>query len=236
MSVLIKTIVILAALASSTLAAPTPAPTTECRESEHFYSCGNGYKGCFAQDPCSLPAISTSCSSSSSAGDTQSTLRQPSMYNVYPGQPFRESGAAGTHLDVTTAAGDVPQQQVAAFRGLPAGARDCTLGWVQADELERDFVVTDNGATTTVQMTGFPPRNESVTAGNLTPYYHVPAVPNTVDFTNWDQTPGAATHIGMPISCAEDVYVRLAIDNTNGLGRVSMGQDAMNGLTLTYTC
>ncbi|XXG98876.1 hypothetical protein Hte_005206 [Hypoxylon texense] len=242
MSAIMKTAASLACLAAVALATPT---WTDCPAGEVFYSCANGYRGCFTQDPCALPPITssttppttttatTTIAAACPTGTDSIKIWQPTMYNIYPSDPSR-SEASVSRLEVGT--DDPAVAQVAVFRGIPAGAKSCTLGWSQADASERRFVVDRSGLVDTTQLTGFP-SSGAVSAASVASYEpEDPAKTHTLDFTFWDKTEKATSHTGGAVDCAESVYVKIALDKANGEGHVYMDQDGKNGLTLSYAC
>ncbi|KAI4859245.1 hypothetical protein F4820DRAFT_440382 [Hypoxylon rubiginosum] len=247
MSAIFKTAASLACLAAVVVAAPT---WTDCPAGSVFYSCANGYRGCFTQDPCALPSITspTTTTTAVPAPPTTTTvaaaacptgtgsvkLWQPTMYNLYPSEPDRAE-ASVSRLEVGTAPA---LEQVAVFRGIPASAKSCTLGWSQADASERVFVVEKNGLLSTVPLTGFPADDTKVSAASVAAYEPKDdsAEDSTMDFTFWDQTEKATNHTGSPVACAENIYIKVALNPVNGDGHLYMYQDGKNGITLSYTC
>ncbi|KAI6080961.1 hypothetical protein F4821DRAFT_250384 [Hypoxylon rubiginosum] len=248
MSAIIKTTVSLACFAAVALAAPT---WTDCDAGEYFYSCANGYRGCFSMDPCALPPVgstpttTTSATTSATAiaavcptGTASAKIWQPTMYNLYPSEPDRAE-APVSHLEVShKSATDPAVEQVAVFSGIPASAKSCTLGWAQGAAAERVFKVENSGLVSTLQLTGFPSDVSKVSSASVAAYEPTDAVKAglTIDFTNWDKVLTAAPHSGGPVDCAETIYVKVGIKTTNGDGYVYMDQDAKNGLTISYTC
>ncbi|KAI1764240.1 hypothetical protein GGR53DRAFT_327618 [Hypoxylon sp. FL1150] len=237
MSAIIKTAATLACLAAVAIATPT---WTDCEAGETFYSCANGYRGCFSMDPCALPpAISTTTTTTAAAacptGTASAKIWQPTMYNIYPSDPSR-SEAPVSHLEVQLHGSDPAVEQVAVFSGIPASAKSCTLGWSQAAASERVFVVEKSGLVSTTQLTGFP--SDAVSAASVAAYEpEDPAEKGlTTDFTLWDKTATATGHVGGGVDCAESIYVKVAIEPVNGDGHVYMDQDLKNGLTIAYTC
>ncbi|KAI1776617.1 hypothetical protein F4818DRAFT_457402 [Hypoxylon cercidicola] len=241
MSTIIKTAASLACLAVAAVATPT---WTDCPAGEVFYTCANGYRGCYTQDPCALPPIASSApapttttiAAAACPTGTSAKIWQPTMYNIYPSEPERAE-APVSHLEVRIHGADPALQQVAVFGGIPAAARTCTLGWAQAAASERVFVVEKSGLLETQQLAGFPAAGAPASAAGVAAYEPAdPARTHSMDFTFWDHTEAAAVHVGSQVDCAEHVYVKVALDPVNGDGHVYMDQDAKNGLTLTYTC
>ncbi|KAI0388095.1 hypothetical protein F5Y04DRAFT_241648 [Hypomontagnella monticulosa] len=251
MSAIIKTAASLACLATVALAGPINARhESDCAAGTVFYSCANGYRGCFTKDPCALPPIATtsiplppattttppsvtSVPAGCPAGTTN-TIWQPTMYNLYPSEPEKAQDAV-SHLHISYHKDAPALEQVAIFH-LPANAKTCSLNWAQADEAERTFVVDESGLASILPLTGFPAAGTPVSAASVAPYE--PATGSThADFTFWDkQAKDATTHSVGNFVCAENVYFKLSIDSVNGDGEVFMEQDKKNGFFVTYTC
>ncbi|KAL7627939.1 hypothetical protein AAE478_002134 [Parahypoxylon ruwenzoriense] len=271
MSSMIKTAASLACLAAVTLATPLNSGAsnvlprqheTDCSSGKVFYSCANGYRGCFETDPCALPAIiitttatfstsivsATSTSSTSSAttvaaagacptAGTTGSIWQPTMYNLYPSEPDLAQTPV-SYLQVQVHGTDPQLEQAVVFRGIPAEAKTCTLSWAQADASERNFVVVDSGLISVQPLAGFPDvgQGEPVTSDSVDAFVDPAVKPLRPDFTFWDKTEAATPHTAGPIDCAQDVYFKVNIDARNGDGHVYLEQDAKNGFYIEYTC
>ncbi|KAI1379629.1 hypothetical protein F4677DRAFT_409814 [Hypoxylon crocopeplum] len=241
MSSIIKTAASLACLATAVLASPSNTGSTQVLPRQHetdcapglvFYSCANGYRGCFAEDPCALPPVTAPACPSGTNG----SVWQPTMYNLYPSEPSKAAPAV-SYLQVHMQGDEPHLEQAAVFRGIPSGAKTCTVNWAQADEALRTFVVEHSGLIEVLPLTGFPAEGTPISSASVAPFVPADASGAThPDFTFWDQTKTAVTHTAGQIPCAEDIYVKLALDPTNGDGHVFMEQDAQNGFYITYTC
>ncbi|KAI0841186.1 hypothetical protein F5Y06DRAFT_260881 [Hypoxylon sp. FL0890] len=248
---IIKTAASLACLATVALAGPinlSGRGDTDCEAGKVFYVCANGYRGCFEKDPCALPPIATTSLASGPTPTTITTVTtatacstgsvwQPTMYNLLPGEPDKTQPAV-SYLQFQVQDNQPEQEQVAVFQGIPASAKTCYLNWAQAAEAERTFTVDGSGYSTVEQLTGFPAAGQPISSASIAQYE--PADKSKAqhpDFTFWDkQSKDAVTHKGGEIDCAENVYLKVALDTLNGDGRVYMEQDAKNGFYITYTC
>ncbi|KAI2465852.1 hypothetical protein F4781DRAFT_407587 [Annulohypoxylon bovei var. microspora] len=259
MSSIIKIATSLACLAAVAVAKPINAGSlsrrewTDCSAGTVFYSCANGYRGCFEKDPCALPPIAAATTTiptppSPTTVETITTtppattcqsgsVWQPTMYNLFPTQPdFSQTSVS--YLEVQVRGTEPQLEQVAVFQGIPAGAKTCTLSWAQASEAERVFVVDDSGYTSVLPLTGFPAAGSPVSSASVKPFEPADAAAaKHPDFTFWDkQSKDAATHTAGVVACAEEMYFKVAIDTTNGDGHVYLEQDAKNGFYISYTC
>ncbi|KAI2621189.1 hypothetical protein GGR54DRAFT_91930 [Hypoxylon sp. NC1633] len=254
---IIKTAATLAYLATAALANPINAGPagmlrrqhwTDCEAGLVFYSCANGYRGCYEKDPCALPPLTTTTTTTvplptptpittTPAACPTGSIWQPTMYNLYPTDPTR-SEAAVTRLDITTLNSPTTEQAMV-FHGIPAGATRCTLHWAQAGAAERTFVVEHSGLVSVAPLTGFPAAGSPVSIASLAPFAEADDAAGAafdVDFTFWDATLTATDHVGSPVACAESVYLKVGLDATNGAGHVLLEQDARNGFYIEYEC
>ncbi|KAI0114064.1 hypothetical protein GGR51DRAFT_505419 [Nemania sp. FL0031] len=161
-------------------------------------------------------------------------LVQPTMYQVFP---FDASKSVPTvpQLEVLRTDDVSTLENIAVFAGIPADAKTCVLGWVQAAKEERtDFVVKGNGLLAAQQLSRFPDGNVSWEA-------IVPIAEEAVqqgrpllhpDTTSWPQIETAESHIAGYVNCAETIYFKIQVDYRDHDGSVYLGQDAKNGLTL----
>ncbi|OTA93598.1 hypothetical protein M434DRAFT_395530 [Hypoxylon sp. CO27-5] len=261
MSSIIKTAASLACLATIALAGPINIGSaqrlsrrgdTDCPAGKVFYACANGYRGCFEKDPCALPPIATTSLASDPTTTSVATeatttppatctsgasIWQPTMYNLFPAEPDKTQPAV-SYLQVQEQENQAPLEQVAVFQGIPATATKCSLNWAQAAEAERTFVVDHSGYTSVLQLTGFPAAGEPISSASIAKYE--PADQSKAkhpDFTFWDkQSKDAQTHSAGQVDCAENIYLKVALDTLNGDGRVYLEQDAKNGFYVTYEC
>ncbi|OTA99769.1 hypothetical protein M426DRAFT_251924 [Hypoxylon sp. CI-4A] len=263
MSFIIKTTA-LATLASLVSANPILSRgETDCVAGKVFYSCANGYRGCFEKDPCALPPVATTsivlpttsatATATSIILPTATTTTTPSSTAAAAACPTGTASASiwqptmynlypsdpdlaqdpVSYLQVQVHEQDPQLEQVAAFHGIPSEAKKCFLGWGQGKPEERTFVVDHSGLTSLFQLTGFPA--EPVSSNSVAPF--VPADSTHADFTSWDDASHPEQkHDNGEIDCAESIYFKLALDTENGDGHVYMEQDAKNGLFVSYTC
>lgn len=157
------------------------------------------------------------------------------MYRVFP-LDARWSEPALTQLEVLRSGNVSIIENIAVFKGIPADAKSCTLGWAQAAKTERtDFAVQGNGLLATQQLSRLPD-------GSLSWESIAPVVRESVeqgrpllhpDTTFWPDVDTAASHIAGPVNCAETIYLKIQVDDRSPAGSVYLGQDAKNGLTLT---
>ncbi|KAI1334215.1 hypothetical protein F5Y15DRAFT_402341 [Xylariaceae sp. FL0016] len=206
--------------------------SSDCAPGLIFYNCANGACGCYPSgvDPCTTTTTTTSATPSPTNTDPV-TIREPKMWTLYPGNPDAEDGPT-TGLNLVRRDNGSVNEGLAVFAGIPAGAKQCMLGWVQAPLGERDFTVTDNGLATFRQLPGMAEGVE-VTAATVAPYVLDAGREISMDFTYWDkQQEGAATHGGGEVECAETIYVQASINADGGDGSIFFEQDFQNGLEI----
>ncbi|KAH9986403.1 hypothetical protein F4779DRAFT_611826 [Xylariaceae sp. FL0662B] len=240
-----KTITSLVCLAAVTFANPIHTDATklasrwtDCPAGEQWYTCANGYKGCYSKDPCALPSKTSTTPSSTAAcptGTAKAKVNKPTMYNLHPSQP-ELAGPSVSHLEVQAGKDVAPLEQVAVFKGIPEGAKYCTLGWSQADAANRNFTVTGDGLITVSQLTGFPADGEPVSSTSVAPFEDPAAPKTTPDFTEWDKSQGASDHMNGPLTCGTEMYLKLAKAEGTDDGHVYLEQDDKNGLFVQYSC
>ncbi|KAI5859998.1 hypothetical protein GGS23DRAFT_599926 [Durotheca rogersii] len=276
----VSTLASLASLAAVNLAAPVDLGSSsalarhesDCAAGSTFYVCANGYRGCYAADPCALPPVQENESETTyptnpdpaegeegDGGDEQdeesgdetpvyacpapgetALIWQPTLYNLWPSEPARaEAAVSGVAISAGEPGG--AREQAVAFRGVPAGARDCVLNWAQAAEAAAarpGFAVEGSGFAAVRPLTGFPAAGAPVSAAAVAPFVDPAAKVAHADFTFWDRDPAAWNHTVGPVAagCAPDLYFRLWLDTANGDGSVSLQQDRQNGFYLSYTC
>ncbi|KAI1633033.1 hypothetical protein F4809DRAFT_51767 [Biscogniauxia mediterranea] len=189
----------------------------------------------------SSPSSSPSSTATSTAGacpPSGSARAAPIMYNLYPAQPDR-SEAAVSVIEVEGTANST-REQAMVVGGIPAGARTCSVIWVQAGAEARDFAVTGSGLTSVLQLEGFPAPGAPVSWAAVAPFVE-PAGDGRdphADFTAWDQPQyGAANHTVGLFDCAPEMRFHLAIDRElGGDGHVHFQQDEHNGFFVQYSC
>ncbi|KAH7161888.1 hypothetical protein EDB81DRAFT_785697 [Dactylonectria macrodidyma] len=212
---------------------------TDCPQGTAYYACGDN-KGCFSQDPCSsvsTPSQNSNSDSTRSDCPTGSETVQliPSViYDVFPKHPdLAKDPVAGVHLETYNNASQV--EQVLVFKGIPASAKECSLGWQQGERIERVFVVKGKDALSEARlMTGFPKEGEKVTYNSIEPFVREDDFAG-MDFTNWDDL-DADLHIGGGYECSETVYIKVSLRNKDGNSKVYLKQDENNGYYVTYSC
>ncbi|KAI1800524.1 hypothetical protein F4811DRAFT_26877 [Daldinia bambusicola] len=166
---------------------------------------------------------------------TNGSAWQPAMYNIFPEDPDHSEPSV-SFIRIANEENKAPIEQVIVFRGLPAGAKTCSINWDQAAEAERNFTVTDSGLAGLQQMDGFP-YGTPVSYTSVSAFVPEDGKVTHADFTFWDkQSKEAWPHSIGPVACGEEIYVKLTLDTLNGHGRVFMDQDKKNGFHIDYTC
>ncbi|KAI0429263.1 hypothetical protein F5Y09DRAFT_264489 [Xylaria sp. FL1042] len=161
-------------------------------------------------------------------------LTQPTMYQVFP-ESASKSTSPISQLEVLRTSNTSLLENIAVFEGIPADAKTCILGWVQAAKAQRtEFVVARNGLLATQQISRLP--EEDVNWANI-----VPIVEEAVEqgrpllhpeTTGWTQIDIQASHIAGYVDCAETIYLKIQVDDRDTDGFVYLGQNIINGLTL----
>ncbi|KAF4981733.1 hypothetical protein FZEAL_2535 [Fusarium zealandicum] len=187
--------------------------------------------------PAASPTLSTGTTPDSTQGKCPSgsatTRRGPSaMHNIFPKHPSLAKDSLGFHLETYSNASQV--EQVVAFTGIPAEAKDCSFGWDQGDRIQRVFVVKGGDALSGVrQLSGFP--DKAITYDTIMPFDTSTKDIGGLDMTNWDDLEPQG-HITGGVDCAEALYFKIALRNGNGNTKVFLGQDESNGVYITYSC
>ncbi|KAH7040840.1 uncharacterized protein B0I36DRAFT_379727 [Microdochium trichocladiopsis] len=169
----------------------------------------------------------------------------PVTYNIYPDTPDK-SEPSTSYIDIQNLSDREEREQVVVFKGIPADAKVCTLGWIQAVTAEREFTVEENGSTKVKAFYEFPSppdcgtdEEEEVTVnyGVIEPLSSAStALELSPDFTFWNDTPSAVNHTAGTVPCAEAIYLHVRINSINGLGDVLFKQDDKNGFVMGYNC
>lgn len=170
------------------------------------------------------------------SNETTGRIWQPTMYNIYPQAP-EVSKPAVTGLHIETFEGKSQLEQVAVFTGIPAGAKNCMLGWSQADKEDRVFVVKGGtGLTRIRQLSGLPAPADGISFSSMQPYDDAPQNDDLgPDFTFWDDEQYDATeHSAGGVDCAESIYLRVALRDPATKASLYLGQDEKNGLWVEY--
>ncbi|KAI1073935.1 hypothetical protein F5B20DRAFT_565248 [Whalleya microplaca] len=240
-----KTATSLACLAAVAFANPIHIDATklasrweDCPTGEQWYTCANGYKGCYSVDPCALPPITSTTPSATAAcptGTAKAKVNKPTMYNLYPDQPDLSEPSV-SRLEIRVGKDVTPLNQVAVFKGIPEGAKHCTMGWSQADSAHRNFSTTGSGLVTLNQLTGFPADGAPVSSSSVAKFED-PAAPKTSpEFTRWDESAEASDHTNGQVDCSTEMYFKISPGEGNNEGYVYLDQDDNNGLWVQYTC
>ncbi len=160
------------------------------------------------------------------------------MYILDSSQPdYSQPPVDCIQLDRT---GDVSLEQAMVFRGIPAGAQNCQLKWMQADESERNFTVGRHGRTIAHQLTGFPTTGAEgddapVSLNSVLPFDNGNTTRFSPDFTQWPENHGPWDHLAGTIPCSEDIFLRIRLNEEEGDGFVHLDQDEKNGFYIQYT-
>jgi hypothetical protein len=156
------------------------------------------------------------------------------MHNIFPQETDAHRGPlTGLHLE--TYGNRSQLEQVAVFRGIPAGASNCVLLWEQADKDSRTFIVKgSSGLTRMSLLDGLP--DGDITFASIQPFdTALESERFGADFTLWDdEAYGAQTHIANSIPCAEEVFVKIAMRDPTIKTSLYLGQDDNNGLLIQY--
>jgi hypothetical protein len=161
---------------------------------------------------------------------------QPEMYNIYPQQPDL-ARPVGADLHLETYGGQSQLEQVAVFRGLPTGAKSCTLGWSQSDKPSRAFIVKgDSGLSLVRPLSGFP-ADGPISYAAIQPFDDASEDEQFgPDFTLWDDEQYQEyAHIGGSVKCAGDIFVKISLRYPEQKTSLYLGQDEKNGLWIEYT-
>ncbi|RMJ20089.1 hypothetical protein BHE90_008930 [Fusarium euwallaceae] len=180
-----------------------------------------------------MPTINIARQTADDCSTSETTRHGPAAnYNVFPKYPDLAKNALGFHLETYNNASQV--EQVVVFKGIPANAKDCSVGWDQGERISRTFIVKGGDALAGVrQLSGFP--EGAVTYNSVQPFDNAEKDVGGADFTNWDDL-APQGHLTGGIDCAETLYLKVALRNPDGNTKVFLGQDDTNGLHITYSC
>lgn len=170
------------------------------------------------------------------SNQTTGRIWKPAMYNIYPQAPD-VSKPAVTGLHIETFEGKSQLEQVAVFSGIPAGAKQCTLGWSQADKEDRVFVLKgDTGLTRIRQLSDIPEPADGISFSSVQPYDDAPEQEALgPDFTFWDDEQyDQWDHVGGQVDCANEIYLKVALYDPAAKSSLYLGQDEQNGLWLEW--
>lgn len=160
------------------------------------------------------------------------------MYVVLPSDP--QSKAPGvSYFQVVSGGPDI--DQVGVFKGIPAGARSCSLYWKQADADERVFKVTGNGRVSAIQYDNFDTGN-GISWSDVENAKAISAEFGP-DMSAWDRPNYPAWDHGFwTLTCAETIYMKFEThkgaenQGVNDYRNVYMDQDDKNGWYIRYKC
>jgi hypothetical protein len=161
---------------------------------------------------------------------------QPEMFYLYP-QNATSSKAPISGLYIEAYANVSQIEQVAVFRGIPAGATNCVSGWSQANKTDRVFIVKgESGLSRMRPLSGFPADGEPVSFASVQPFDTANDTQQFgADFTFWDDEQYQQwDHTNGPVECAEDIYIKVAIRDPLVKASIYMEQDTANGLWIEY--
>ncbi|KAF9740435.1 hypothetical protein PMIN06_009547 [Paraphaeosphaeria minitans] len=224
------------------------AESSECWQTNPgtvFYSCSNGYHGCFYQDPCSLSPLSSTDPTSITPSPTTSSdipveiheLTKPRSFNIYVLSEAQHNVQDQVgHVDLNKPEGSaITTTNALVFDDVPAGAKNCNLNWrstVSNDE--NNFTVKGAGQAYTRQLTGFPAKSEIVSYDGLKKYQDPSAQWTlSLDFTGWTEQP--TSHRGPGLACGSQVAVEIkGSDEGEGENRVFITLTETSGFYLTY--
>lgn len=177
--------------------------------------------------------------------ETTGKIWKPTMYNIYPQSPDVAKPAV-SGLYVETFEGKSQREQVAVFTGIPAGAKQCSLGWSQAGKDDRVFILKgDSGLTRIRQLSGLPSSSggddtsssDAISFSSVQPYDDAPEEEGLgPDFTLWDDEQyDEWDHLGGQVDCAEEIYLRIALRDPATKASLYLGQDEQNGFWVEWT-
>ena len=154
-------------------------------------------------------------------------------YNVFPGAPDVGKESLGFHVETFQNASQV--EQILVFSDIPAGTKNCQIGWQQGSRVERVFIVRGGDALAGVRLLSGFPHKSSVTYNSVKPFVDAGKDVGAADFTNWDDLPPQGHLVG-DVDCAETMYLLFALRNSNGNTKVFLNQDDENGVYVSYNC
>jgi hypothetical protein len=237
------------ALVTSVVALPTSSSTSGNLASRDYHECSAGYwyskcgtwDGCYNYDPCSLPpqTVPSQTPPPPPPACKSGRVIAPQFTDLqvqHPDSPMTNTSGNLMAL-FREGEGKRNQDQVAMFTGIPRDAKSCRIGWRQK-ALPRTFGVEDNGR---VAFQVIPRLPQPVTYNAVRGLVDVNASERTMDFTFWDQSPGAVEHDNGDVPCSENIYVYLTPANgvTGGVfmqGSSEVPAEEQQGVFIDYTC
>jgi len=232
-------------------ASASPPPLLEARK---YLECPTGYwyskcgttDGCFNYDPCSGSAPPPP--PPPPAGCSPGRIIGPDLIDLPVGQPDAPVSLSPGQKLLAVFRDDTKahrrQDQVALFRGIPAAAKKCFVGWRQNGSPARVFAVEDAAGRVAYQPLPAASLPAPVTYRAVRALLPAGAPERSIDFTNWDILPEANDHLGGEVDCAESIYVYLTLAKDIQHGGVSMqgisnaqgSPESQQGVYIGYTC
>ena len=180
---------------------------------------------------------SRTTSHSSRAPNNENTkIWQPEMYNIYPQAPD-VSKAPVTGLHIETFEDKSQLEQVAVFRGIPADATNCSLGWSQDTKENRVFILKGSSGLTRIrQLSGLPSEGDGVSFSSVKPFDDAPEDEGLgPDFTLWDDEQyDDWDHLAGGLDCAEEIYLKIKLRTPEEKASLYMAQNEKNGFWIEY--
>jgi hypothetical protein len=161
------------------------------------------------------------------------------MWNIFPEEPDRAEPPVTT-IDMELVNSVSIKEQVAVFRGIPEGARNCIFTWRAGEIGERVFREDGLGTTKLRFLKGFPAQGERISANSIAPFWSEGDQFSVADFSNWSELAGTTHNGSGPGTCAPTMWIRTHLDKAQNPtlteGFVFMEQDEKNGWILQYDC
>jgi hypothetical protein len=202
-----------------------------------YYRCANGYVGYFSSNPCALPPLATTTTTTLPTQTAQTSrvyeMTRPRSYNVYPLQSDDTVSDKVEHVDLHKPEGSkITTTNVMVFDNVPAGAKNCKLGWRStAPNAENSFTAVGAGQAWHRQLLRFP---EGIAPFHLNPYRDASAEWSpSMDFQGWPSIP--RDHGGPSMKCGSQVAVEVrGSDEGEEENRVFITLTETNGFYLSY--
>jgi hypothetical protein len=203
-----------------------------------FYRCANGYVGYFSSDPCALPPLASTTTTTVPTPTAQTPrvyeITQPRSYNVYIQQSPDEVLDKVEHVDLQKPKGSrTTTTNAMVFENVPTGAKNCRLNWRNTiPNMDNIFSVVGAGQAWHRQLLGFP--DGKTLPFHLNPYRDPSATWSpSLDFTGWPGSPG--DHLGPALKCGSQVAIELkGSDEGEQENRVFITLTETNGFYLSY--
>ena len=173
---------------------------------------------------------------SDSNSDIGTKIWKPEMYNIYPQAPdLSRDPVAGIYLEAFKDKSQL--EQVAIFRGIPADATNCSLGWSQDTKENRVFVLKGSSGLTRIrQLSGIPSDKDGVSFSSVKPFDDAPEDDGLgPDFTYWDEEQyDDWDHLAGNVDCREEIYLKIRFWNPEEKASLYMAQNEKNGFWIEY--